>query len=76
LPDQKLVLERYSKVFEIDTNTSSKLLGAVITQENRPIAFFSWKLSTTQRKFSVIEIDILAIVETLKEFKGCFEANP
>jgi hypothetical protein len=31
----------YSKVFEIYTNASSKQLGAVITQENRPIAFFS-----------------------------------
>jgi hypothetical protein len=33
----------YSKVFEIYTNASSKQLGAVITQENRPIAFFSQK---------------------------------
>jgi hypothetical protein len=37
----------YSKVFKIYTNALSKQLGAVITQENRPIAFFSWKLSTT-----------------------------
>jgi hypothetical protein len=40
----------YSKVFEIYTDTSSKKLGAVITQENRPIVFFSGKLSTTQYK--------------------------
>jgi hypothetical protein len=60
----------YSKVFEIYTNASSKQLGAVITQGNRPIAFFSWKLSTTQRKYSVTKIELLAIVETLKEFKG------
>ncbi len=60
----------YSKVFEIYTNTSSKQLGAVITQENRPIAFFSQKLSTMQRKYSVTKIELLAIVKTLKEFKG------
>jgi hypothetical protein len=60
----------YSKVFEIYTDTSSKQLGAVITQENRPIAFLSRKLSTTQRKYSVTKIELLAIVETLKEFKG------
>ncbi len=60
----------YSKVFEIYTNASSKQLGAVITQENRSIAFFSGKLSTTQRKYSVTKIELLAIVETLKEFKG------
>jgi hypothetical protein len=60
----------YSNVFKIYTNASSKQLGAVITQENRPIAFFSWKLSNTQRKYSVTKIELLAIVKTLKEFKG------
>ncbi len=47
-------------------------LGAVITQDNRPIAFFSRKLSKTQQKYSVTEIELLVIVETLKlkEFKG------
>ena len=60
----------YSKVFEIYTDASSKQLGAVITKENRQVAFFSWKLSTTQRKYSVTKIELLAIVETLKEFKG------
>jgi hypothetical protein len=33
-------------------------------QENRPIAVFSWKLSTMQRKYSVTEIEVLAIVKT------------
>jgi hypothetical protein len=45
-------------------------LGAVITQDNRLIAFFSRKLSKMQQKYSVTEIELLAIVETLKEFKG------
>jgi hypothetical protein len=61
----------FSKVFEIYTDASSKQLGAVtITQKNRPIAFFSRKLSTTQCKYSVTEIELLGIVETLKKFKG------
>jgi hypothetical protein len=60
----------YSKVFEIYTDASSKQQGAIITQENRPIEIFSRKLSTMQRKYSVTEIELLAIVKTLKEFKG------
>ncbi len=56
--------------FEIYTDASSKQLRAVITQDNRLIAFFSQKLSDTQRKYSVTKIELLAIVETLKEFKG------
>ncbi len=60
----------YSVVFEIHTEASSKQLGAVINQDNRPIAFFSRKLSNTQRKHSVTKIELLAIVEALKMFKG------
>ncbi len=40
----------YSKVFKIYTDACSKQLGAVITQVNRPLAFFSQKLSNTQHK--------------------------
>ncbi len=68
--DVVLAYPDYSKVFKIYTDASSKQLGAVITQDNRPIVFFSQKLSNTQRKHSVTKIELLAIVETLKEFKG------
>ena len=54
----------------IYTNALSKQLGAVIAQGNKPIAFFSRKLTETQQRYSVTEIELLAIVETLKEFKG------
>ncbi len=60
----------FLKPFEIYTEASSTQLGAVITQDNRPIAFFSTKLSETQQEYSVTETELLAIVETLKEFKG------
>ncbi len=40
----------------------------MITQDNRPIGFFSRKLSETQTKYSITKIKLLAIVETLKEF--------
>ncbi len=68
--DVVLAYPDYSKVFEIYTNASSKQLGVVITQDNRPIAFFSWKLSNAQHKYIVTKDELLAIVKTLKEFKG------
>ncbi len=37
---------------------------------NRPLAFFSRKLSDTQKQYRVTKIELLAIVEALKEFKG------
>jgi hypothetical protein len=65
-----LVYPDFSKPFEIYTDASTKQIGAVITQENRPIAFFSWKLSGAQSKYTVTKLELLAIVETIKEFNG------
>ena len=45
-------------------------LGAVITQNGRPIAFFSRKISSPQTKYSITEQELLSTVECLKEFKG------
>jgi hypothetical protein len=60
----------FMKPFEIYTDASTMHFGALITQDNRPIAFFSRKLSKTQTKYSVTEIKLLAIVKTLKELQG------
>jgi hypothetical protein len=65
-----LAYQDFLKPFEIYMVASATQLGAVIAQENRPIALFSRKLSKMQQKYSVTETELLAIVETLKEFKG------
>jgi hypothetical protein len=65
-----LVYPDFTKPFDIYTGASTKQLGAVITQDNKPIAFFSWKLSGAQSKYTVTKLELLATVETLKEFKG------
>jgi hypothetical protein len=54
----------FTKTFEIYTDASTMQLGSVITQGNRPIVFFSRKLSVMQTKYSVTKIELLAIVET------------
>ena len=68
--DGVLAYHDYSKAYEIYTDASSRQMGAVITQQNRSIAFFIRKLSVTQQEYSVTEIELLAVVEMLKEFKG------
>ena len=65
-----LAYPKYGEVFDIYTDASTRQLGAVITQNRRPIAFFSCKLSHAQQKYSVTELELLSIVDTLKEFKG------
>ena len=60
----------YMQDFEIYTDSSKVQLGAIITRNNRLLAFFSRKLSPVQQKYSVSKQELLAIVETLQEFKG------
>ena len=60
----------YFMSFEIYTNASSRQLGTAIVQNNMHIAFFIRKLSDTPHNYSVIELELLRIVECLKEFKG------
>ncbi len=60
----------FAKPFDIYTDASTKQLGVVITQDNRPIAFLSPNLSGAQSKYTVTKLELLAIVETLKEFNG------
>ena len=56
--------------FEIFTNASQVQIGASIKQHNLPVAYFSKKLSPTQRRYSTIEQEMLAIVEVLKEYRN------
>ncbi len=65
-----LVYPDYSQRFKVYTVSSKFQLEAVITQNNRPLAFLSRKLNIVQQKYSTTKQELLAIVETLKEFKG------
>ena len=59
--DVVLAYPDFSKLFEIYTDASATQLGAVITQDNNLLAFFSRKLTDTQKRYSVTEIELLAI---------------
>lgn len=60
----------FSKPFDIHTDASHTQIGSVISQENRPIAFYSRKLNPAQSRYTTTERELLAIVETLKEFRN------
>ena len=60
----------FSKEFEIHTDASDKQLGAVIAQDGKPIAFYSRRLTSAQEKYTTTERELLAIVETLKEYRS------
>jgi hypothetical protein len=64
-----LAFPDFSQPFEIHTDASALQLGSVVAQNNKPIAFFSRKLNPAQTRYTTTERELLAIVETLKEFR-------
>ena len=60
----------FNKPFQIHTDASHYQLGAVISQDNKPIAFYSRKLKPEQTRYTTTERELLSIVETLKEYRN------
>ena len=60
----------FSQPFHVHTDASKLQLGAVISQNGKPIAFYSRKLNPAQTRYTTTERELLSIVETLKEFRS------
>jgi hypothetical protein len=60
----------FTKPFEIHTDASHTQLGGVISQEGKPLAFFSRTLNSAQTRYTTTERELLSIVETLKEYRN------
>lgn len=61
----------FDKPFELATDASGYALGAVLSQERKPISFLSRTLSRAEENFAANEKEMLAIIWALQSLK-CF----
>lgn len=64
-----LRLPDFSKTFVVETDASATGIGAVLLQDNLPLAFFSKKLGPRRRVTSTYHKELYAIVEAVQKWR-------
>ena len=68
LPDPK-------KPYEVVCDASVEGLGAILMQENHPVAFESRKLNSAERNYTTTEQELLGVVFALKKWRCYLEGS-
>ena len=62
-----LLLPTFDKLFTIKCDVSNIVVGGVLSQEGRPVAFFSEKLNEAKKKYLAYDLELYALVQSLKK---------
>jgi hypothetical protein len=64
-----LALPDHTKPYEVQTDASDFSIGGVLMQEGHPIAYESRKLNETERRYTVQEKEMTAVVHCLRTWR-------
>ena len=59
----------FEKQFRITSDSSNVAIGAVLSQNDHPISYFSRTLNSAEQNYSTIEKELLAVVEACRHFR-------
>lgn len=58
-----------SEPFQVETDASDAAIAAVLTQNGRPVAFYSRTLQGPERRHAAVEKEALAIIESVRHWR-------
>lgn len=64
-----LIYPDFNKTFTLTTDASNVSIGSVLSQNNRPIAYYSRTLNSAERNYSTIEKEMLSIHDSCRHYR-------
>ena len=66
----------FSRPFEVNTDASDSCIAATLSQNEKPVAFFSKTLSISEKKYPSLEKEGLAIISALEKWMHILASFP
>lgn len=64
-----LILLDFNKPFQVKCGASGEAIRGVLSQENRPIAYFIEKLNDSKKRYSSYDKEFYTVVQSLKKWR-------